>query len=227
MESVTMLYFLSLVIFIVGFSWQWQKKVSDIQLKYIKNYKFNGAILKCFHEKNPYLNSKDIKLVTQAMRDYFIITHNAKGKMVAMPSEVVDEFWHTFILFTKEYHIFCEQSFAKFLHHTPTEVMKSPTIAFDGMKLAWRLSCELEKIDFKSPLELPFLFAIDEILNVPNGRKYTLDCSHFNNYDNGTSMGYCVSDLSSDYGDSSDSGSSDDSNSSCGGSSCGGGCGGD
>jgi hypothetical protein len=38
-----------------------------------------------------------------------------------VPSGVVDEFWHTFILFTRDYAAFCERHFGYFLHHTPTD----------------------------------------------------------------------------------------------------------
>lgn len=31
----------------------------------------------------------------------------------------IDDMWHTFLLFTKDYMAFCEQFFGKYLHHTP------------------------------------------------------------------------------------------------------------
>lgn len=37
-----------------------------------------------------------------------------------MGSEIIDELWHTFILFTQEYNDFCMQVAEKFLHHAPT-----------------------------------------------------------------------------------------------------------
>jgi hypothetical protein len=35
-------------------------------------------------------------------------------------TKIIDEMWHTFILFTKEYHDFCERYFGRFVHHAPT-----------------------------------------------------------------------------------------------------------
>ncbi len=32
---------------------------------------------------------------------------------------IIDEMWHNFILFTKEYHNFCQQHFGKYFHHLP------------------------------------------------------------------------------------------------------------
>lgn len=33
---------------------------------------------------------------------------------------MLDEMWHTFILFTKEYHAFCDKNFGFYMHHAPT-----------------------------------------------------------------------------------------------------------
>jgi hypothetical protein len=40
---------------------------------------------------------------------------------VFIPDEllIVDEMWHNFILFTKEYQHFCQLYFGNYLHHTP------------------------------------------------------------------------------------------------------------
>jgi hypothetical protein len=36
------------------------------------------------------------------------------------PMCVVDEMWHTFVLFTLEYTEFCQRHFGRYLHHVPT-----------------------------------------------------------------------------------------------------------
>ncbi len=33
---------------------------------------------------------------------------------------VIDEMWHNFILFTKDYHDFCQINFGHYMHHQPT-----------------------------------------------------------------------------------------------------------
>lgn len=35
------------------------------------------------------------------------------------PNEELDEYWHTFILDTQEYHEFCDEVFGGYLHHVP------------------------------------------------------------------------------------------------------------
>lgn len=36
------------------------------------------------------------------------------------PLLVIDEMWHTFILHTYDYSLFCKEYFGHYLHHTPT-----------------------------------------------------------------------------------------------------------
>ena len=45
-------------------------------------------------------------------------------KGVGMNSRDVDEVWHIFILFTKDYARFCDEVFGFFLHHQPTTVRR-------------------------------------------------------------------------------------------------------
>lgn len=39
---------------------------------------------------------------------------------ISQSTKLIDEMWHTFILFSKDYHDFCEQYFGYYLHHYPT-----------------------------------------------------------------------------------------------------------
>ena len=199
------------------FFYFWRKEQKKKQLEFIENYKFSPAIIRRTKEKHSYLTDRDMVKVIKATRDYFYICNQANGKIVAMPSEIVDVFWHEFLLFTREYQAFCKRGIGRFLHHTPTEAMKSKISAQEGIKRAWRLACAKEKIDHKNPKKLPLLFAIDKVLNIKGGFSYQLNCQSKNS-------GYCATDIGCSSGCSGDSGAS------CGGdsSSCGGGgCGGD
>ena len=77
-------------------------------------------------------------MVFRALRDYFWMCNVGKRKMVAMPLQVVDDGWHEFILYTRSYKVFCKKALGRFLHHTPTEAMRTPTLAQEGIKRAWR-----------------------------------------------------------------------------------------
>ncbi len=59
-------------------------------MNFIENYQFPSMLLERVHKKHDYLSDGDMQKVAQAMRDYFYICNQANGKMVAMPSEIVD-----------------------------------------------------------------------------------------------------------------------------------------
>jgi len=183
---------------LLGIVWFLQKEKKDRQLRFLEHYKFSSALLKRVQKEHDYLSDEDILKVARATKDYFIICHMAKGKMVAMSSEIVDVLWHEFILFTREYEQFCKQGLGRFLHHVPTEAMKSKTQASEGIKRAWRLACAREGINPKHPDKLPLLFHIDRTLNIVGGFKYELNCAK-KPYDSQNSSsscgGYCATDI--------------------------------
>jgi len=201
------------------------------QLAYIQKFHFNQAIKSKMLEKYPELTPEQMHKVFKALRDYFWMCNKAKRKMVAMPSQVVDDAWHEFILCTRDYKAFSKKAIGRFLHHTPTEAMKTPTLAQEGIKRAWRLACAKENINPRAPSKLPLIFAIDDLLGIKDGFKYSLNCKDKNSPAYGS--GYCAGHIGCSSGCSGDSGSSSSDSgglfdSSCSsGSDCGGGCGGD
>ena len=52
------------------------------------------------------------------LKKYFVLCHVFGGN-VGMVSEKIDEVWHQFILFTREYHQFCSRYFGSYFHHRP------------------------------------------------------------------------------------------------------------
>ncbi|WP_127477448.1 glycine-rich domain-containing protein [Sulfurivermis fontis] len=188
---------------------------------YIDDFAFHPAVLNKLREVRPGLTTAQEELVLAALRDYFHLCNMAGRRMVAMPSQVVDDAWHAFILFTRAYEQFCRRAFGRFLHHTPAEAMAAPTLAQDGIRRAWRLACARDGIDPKQPLRLPLLFSIDSDLAIPNGFRYTLDCAVTTGTQNTGS--YCASHIGC--GGSGCSGGLGD-GAGCGGDG-GGGCGGD
>ena len=184
--------------------------------RYIRDYAFHPALRKKVKEVYPHLTEPQLDRVFDGLRDYFLFCHRAGKRMVAMPSQVVDVAWHEFILFTRAYEQFSRKAIGRFLHHTPTEAMRSPTQAQEGIKRVWRLACVHEGIDPKEPTRLPLLFAIDAELAIEDGFRYTLNCKS-----NPNSGDYCAGHIGCSSGCAGDSGSDGD------GSGCGGGCGGD
>jgi hypothetical protein len=184
--------------------------------EFIDQYPFPKFIPHKLRMKYPHLTDENLAQVDIGLRMYFQICRRAGRRFVSMPSQVVDVAWHEFILSTQEYTKFCKRALGRFLHHMPAEAMSTLTLAQDGIKRAWRLSCFLQNIDPKSPARLPLLFAIDTELAIPDGFKYSLDCKKPG------AQGYCASSIgcSSGCGAGCGGGSSGDGG-------CGGGCGGD
>ncbi|MDD2368954.1 MAG: hypothetical protein PHQ90_06590, partial [Sulfuricurvum sp.] len=187
----------------------------------LRNYSFHSALHKKLLTRYPHLNNDQVSLVLETLRDYFAICNQSGKRMVSMPSQVVDVAWHEFILFTRAYKEFCSHALGRFLHHTPTEAMKTPTLAQDGIKHTWMIACSREKIDPAKPDRLPMIFAIDGLLNIEDGYHYVLDCANPASPMYGS--GYCASDIGCSSGCSADTGGDSGSD----GSGCGGGCGGD
>jgi hypothetical protein len=218
------------VVIVVGtvsvFVWLTLRKTRDqvAQEAFIRHGVLPLGLFERLRHKHPHLTLKDCQLVANGLRQFFLVYHHSGFKFVAMPSQVVDDLWHEFILFTRDYDAFCQQAFGHFLHHTPSVALSGNQNSNDGLRRCWQLACKEENIHPRVPSRLPLLFALDKKLGIPNGFVYEVDCSGLKRKDdNGGASPYCGGDLSSDSGGSGDSGGADGSD---GGSSCGGGCGG-
>jgi hypothetical protein len=172
--------------------WFYTRKRNQRRLHTIEHYRLHPGIFRKVQHRYPHLNNADLALVEQALRDYFRMCQRAGRRSVAMPSQVVDVAWHEFILFTRAYEQFCQQALGRFLHHTPTEAMASPTLAQDGIKRAWRLACAINHQHPAFASHLPLIFAIDGQLNIADGFRYYPNCEQ---RDNSKDMGYCSSHI--------------------------------
>ncbi|MDO8990401.1 MAG: hypothetical protein Q7U91_12305 [Sideroxyarcus sp.] len=197
----------------------YRRWVRASRLRYLDQFEIPAAVLERTRAKRPELTQEQMHLVQQGLQQYFRICVAAGGRFASMPSQAVDDLWHEFILFTRQYEQFCKRALGDYLHHTPVEAMPTRDTATEGIRRTWRLACNMEGIDPKHPQRLPLLFALDAQLGIAGGFIYTLNCK-----DAAASSGgaFCASHIGSCGGDSGggDSGSSD------GGSSCGSGCGG-
>ena len=198
----------------------WRNWARSRRIAYIDNFPYARLLDKRLAARRPELTEAQRQEVFVGLNDYFQLCRTAGKRMVAMPSQAVDDAWHEFILFTRQYNQFCQGAFGRFLHHTPAEAMSAPTQASEGIRRAWRLACAREGIDPQKPDRLPRLFALDAALLIVGGFIYHLDCMAAQKA--GMGDGYCASHI----GCGGSSGCAGDSSSSDGGDG-GGGCGGD
>ncbi len=158
-----------------------KKSAYNRRRKYIETFIFPQTVKTNILLKYPHLTTMQVGEVTKGLREYFHLCNLAGEKFVSMPSQVVDVAWHEFILFTKQYQLFCSKALGRFLHHVPAEAMRTPTVAQEGIQRAWQLSCKREKINPESPSRLPILFRLDTDLSIPDGFYYTKDCKNSSN----------------------------------------------
>lgn len=215
--------FVLLAVLLFGLWLAWRKWQQAGRARFIEDFPLQERLDRRLAARRPELDEQQRREVFEGLRDYFLICNSAGRKMVAMPSQAVDDAWHEFILFTRNYQAFCQRAFGRFLHHTPAEAMSSPRVASDGIKRSWRLACAHEGIDPKQPARLPRLFALDAALGIAGGFVYQLDCLA-GRAAGATNSGFCASHIGCSSGCAGDSGSHGDGGGDSGGD--GGGCGG-
>ena len=142
----------------------------DRRRLYIESYSFPAALREKL-EAHPDLDlsGTQISLVLDGLRTWFVACLYADGKTLGMPSQAVDIAWHEFILMTREYQSFCDEAFGYYLHHSPEETMD------EAMPAALRrtlLTTEREPM-LPGYVGIPFLFALDSELGLPDGRSWT------------------------------------------------------
>ena len=204
---------------------------------YIRNAEFPRGLFERLRARHPDLTLKDCQLVASGLRQFFLAYLKGGRNFVAMPSQVVDDLWHEFILYTRTYEAFCNNAFGRFLHHTPAAILTSDRKKNEGLRRCWWWACRDENINPRAPTRLPLLFALDAKLAIAGGFSYVPDCSGVRRAGaaGDASTPYCGGDFSSssidggtdgfaDGGsDAGSSGSDSGAGDSCGGGGCGGG----
>lgn len=94
--------------------------------RFIGSYRFPDYIWKRVQKRAPDLPETELQLVERGLREWFICCAWRGRTVLGMPSRLVDEAWHEFLLDSVAYTDFCKQAFGGYLHHTPDEAMENP-----------------------------------------------------------------------------------------------------
>jgi hypothetical protein len=218
----------------------WQRDRKFARIEHIRTFSLPPGLYAKLQEKYPGLALKDCQLVGRALRQFFLAYAKSGYRHVSMPSQVVDDLWHEYILYTRDYETFCKAAFGRFFHHTPAARLSYSGASAAGLRRCWWHVCAEEYINPKQPQRLPLLFAIDSKFNIPNGFHYVPDCNGVKrqNSDGNIGMVYCGGDFgdaslfgsdaeSDGFGGSGSWGGWSDGGGGDGGGGDGGGCGGD
>ena len=177
--------------------WLYVKRSRNTERRrFIQDYSFPKGLDTRLLKRRPELSPAQVALVFAGLRQYFEISLDARKRLASMPSQAVDDLWHEFILYTRNYQTFCNRAFGRYLHHTPADAMSSPGAQSEGLRRTWWLACKLEGIDPKQPKRLPLLFSIDGQLNISDGFHYLPDCRQARTQ-SGDAYRHCGSDLGS------------------------------
>jgi hypothetical protein len=182
----------------------WQRQLKLKREAHIRSFVLPRGLFDQLRQRHPGLSQKDCQLVAQALRQFFLAHLKSGRAFVAMPSQVVDDLWHAFILYTRHYEVFCRQAFGGFLHHTPAVVLRGGQRQSNaGLRRCFWFACQDENIDPRKPTRLPLLFAIDAKLAIAGGFRYVVDCQAVHERERGNGSGastaatYCGGDFSS------------------------------
>ena len=116
-------------------SWQWQQPIFDYSkldglpiekiqaLERLERYVIPDGVISRLVEKPAYSQFSASEILGRIAEfkkfmALLVINHDRKRR-VEMTNQEIDEIWHTFILFTREYKEFCEMLVGEYMHHEP------------------------------------------------------------------------------------------------------------
>lgn len=84
----------------------------------------NDSIVRKFREHYPVSREQAQALFHETKKWLWLCAASqwipgAPSMIVTDEIRIIDEMWHTFILFTREYHQFCARFFGAYIHHAP------------------------------------------------------------------------------------------------------------
>jgi hypothetical protein len=201
----------------------WLKLREAKRAEFIRGYTFPRGLIEKLQKRRNGLATKDAQLVARALRQFFLAHLKSGRQFVSMPSQVADDLWHEFILYTRHYEAFCRRAFGRFMHHTPAVVLAADRRDNAGLRRTWWHCCKEENINPRAPTRLPLLFALDSKLGIADGFRYAANCTAL--HEAGDGSVYCGGDFASDsfdggtegFGDASPGGDGDGDGGGCGG----------
>lgn len=133
-------------------------------VNYINDCKFPERAMRKIAEKYGF-DENQMKLVSDGLKEFFIINFFSRGITVAMPSVVVNDLWQEFILHTTMYRGFCDFCFGRYLDSMPSDdgTLKNSD---HTLKRAWNTSCEMSGNTSRSANKASNLFTVDYQLGV-------------------------------------------------------------
>jgi hypothetical protein len=105
------------------YAYQYQHKPKqEVDVGGILNYQMPYVIERC--KKDHGYDDEDMAIIEREFKRYLVLVANKKkkGEGTGMFSKHVDNLWHSFILFTREYTEFGHKYVGRYIHHAPEVV---------------------------------------------------------------------------------------------------------
>lgn len=96
-----------------------QQRTVDVEETMARAMSFDMQSVLERYKKDYQVQDELIALHRQELMRYLVMCSLSPKENIEMMSKEVDQLWHTFILFTKEYARFCKQVADRFIHHVP------------------------------------------------------------------------------------------------------------
>jgi hypothetical protein len=95
------------------------KEIVNLDYKQLENMLLytNEDILSRFTDMYDITSEEANDIFKETQKFLFIC--QLEGVFIPDDLLIIDEMWHNFILFTKEYHWYCEKYFGRYFHHLP------------------------------------------------------------------------------------------------------------
>jgi hypothetical protein len=100
-------------------------------------YKNDALVTKFSHEKG--VDRERANQLFEETKSFLVRAASVRAP-IEPPSREVDAMWHTFILFTKDYLVFCRNYLGTFVHHVP-HVLGGCTSDQDGSQDGGGMDC--------------------------------------------------------------------------------------
>ncbi len=155
----------------------WRHQQRQAREAHIRHFRFPKGVYAKVIALHPQLTLRDMELVGAGLRQFFLAYLKSGEQYVSMPSQVADDLWHAFILYTKNYQEFNRKAFNRFLHHTPAAAVSSNEKSNAGLRRCWQVLCKEENINPLKANRMPLLFALDTKFNIVGGFHYVPDCT--------------------------------------------------
>ncbi len=128
-----------------------------------------------FVRRHPELRPVDVDLVKQGLLEWYRVMLRAGTRAAVIPSSIVSDMWAEHAALSNEYAAFCKRCFGRSRRFVAPQVHVVGTvgdIAYrELLRDTWKFANKTHEGN-----GLPLIFGIDELLGVPDGRRYVEDC---------------------------------------------------